>query len=92
MGRITPSVIEIFEKNKHILTKLKNVENVKKSKNREHFIISVLKVGQGKKKFIFVIFVRFHAFLGGSKNECEKKIENILTPPKKHENVQKSQK
>ena len=49
MGAITPSVIEIFEKNKHILTKLKNVENVKKSKNREHFIISVLKVGQGKK-------------------------------------------
>ena len=53
MGRITPSVIEIFEKNKHILTKLKNVENVKKSKNREHFIISVLKVGQGK-KFLFL--------------------------------------
>ena len=49
MGAITPSVIEIFEKNKHILTKLKNVENVKKSKNREHFIISVFKVGQGKK-------------------------------------------
>ena len=43
-------MIENFEKNKHILTKLKNDENVKKSKNREHFIISVLKVGQGKKK------------------------------------------
>ena len=41
-------MIENFEKNKHILTKLKNDENVKKSKNREHFIISVLKVGQGK--------------------------------------------
>ena len=33
MGAITPSVIEIFEKNKHILTELKNDENVKKSKN-----------------------------------------------------------
>ena len=59
-------MIENFEKNKHILTELKKVENVKKSKNREHFIISVFKVGQGK-KILFVIFVRFHAFLGGSK-------------------------
>ena len=54
-------MIENFEKNKHILTTLKNDENVKKSKNREHFIISVLKVGQVK-IFVFVIFVRFHAF------------------------------
>ena len=54
-------MIENFEKNKHILTELKNVENVKKSKNREHFIISVLKVGQVKKN-IFMIFVRFHVF------------------------------
>ena len=61
MGRITPSVIEIFEKNKHILTKLKNVENVKKSKNREHFILSVLKVGQGKIN-ILLIFSCFHDF------------------------------
>ena len=72
MGAITPSVIEIFEKNKHILTKLKNHENVKKSKNREHFIISVLKVGQGKNFLFLAIFRRFHPFLGGSKNECEK--------------------
>ena len=48
-GQGTPSMIENFEKNKHILTTLKNDENVKKSKNREHFIISVLKVGLGKK-------------------------------------------
>ena len=31
----------------------KNDENVKKSKNREHFIISVFKVGQGK-NFLFL--------------------------------------
>ena len=30
-------------------TGLKNVENMEKSKNEEHFIISVLKVGQDKK-------------------------------------------
>ena len=92
MGAITPSVIEIFEKNKHILTKLKNVENVKKSKNREHFIISVLKVGQGK-KFLFLWFLYvFMLFWGGQKMSVKKNFENILTPPKKHENVQKSQK
>ena len=33
----------------------KNDENVKKSKNEEHFIISVFKVGQGKK----ILFLRF---------------------------------
>ena len=65
MGRITPSVIEIFEKNKHILTKLKNVENVKKSKNREHFIISVLKVGQGKKNLFLRFLAVFTPFCGG---------------------------
>ena len=32
MGAITPSVIEIFEKNEHILTKLKTDENGKKIK------------------------------------------------------------
>ena len=32
-GAITPSMIENFEKNEHILTKLKNDENGKKSKN-----------------------------------------------------------
>ena len=83
MGRITPSVIEIFEKNKHILMKLKNVENVKKSKNREHFIISVLKVGQGK-NFLFLRFLAvFTLFWGGQKMSVKKKFENILTPPKK---------
>ena len=60
-------MIENFEKNKHILTELKNVENVKKSKNREHFIISVLKVGQGKKKlFLWFLYV-FMLFWGGQK-------------------------
>ena len=34
----------------------------KKSKNGVHFIITVLKVGQGKKINIFVIFGRFHDF------------------------------
>ena len=38
-------------------TGLKNVENMEKSKNEEHFIISVLKVGQGKK----ILFLRFLA-------------------------------
>ena len=83
MGAITPSVIEIFEKNKHILTKLKNVENVKKSKNREHFIISVFKVGQGKKK----LFLRFLAvitlFWGGQNVYVEFFHTHFLTPPKK---------
>ncbi len=86
-------MIENFEKNKHILTTLKNNENVKKSKNEEHFIISVLKVGQGKKKlFLWFLYV-FMLFLGGSKNECEKNSTyTFWPPPKKHENVQKSQK
>ena len=57
-------MIENFEKNKHILTELKNVENVKKSKNREHFIISVLKVGQGKKNY-FCDFCTFSCFFFG---------------------------
>ena len=75
-------------------TGLKNVENMEKSKNEEHFIISVLKVGQGKKKFIFVIFVRFHAFLGGSKNECEKNMtwHSFFDPPKKSMKTYKNHK
>ena len=85
-------MIENFEKNKHILTKLKNDENVKKSKNREHFIISVLKVGQGKKKY-FCDFCMFSCFFGGVKKWVWKKFDiHILTSQKKHENVQKSQK
>ena len=60
-------MIENFEKNKHILTKHFDHENVKKFKNREHFIISVLKVGQGK-KFLFLGFLYvFMLFWGGSK-------------------------
>ena len=37
----------------------KNDENVKKSKNREHFIISVLKVGQGKNFLFLSVFIVF---------------------------------
>ena len=47
-------------------TGLKNVENMEKSKNEEHFIISVLKVGQGKKKY-FCDFCTFSCFFGGVK-------------------------
>ena len=74
-------------------TGLKNVENMEKSKNEEHFIISVLKVGQGKKNlFLWFLYV-FMLFWGGSKNECEKNSTyTFWPPPKKHENVQKSQK
>ena len=67
-------------------TGLKNVENMEKSKNEEHFIISVLKVGQGK-NFLFLWFLYvFMLFWGGQKMSV-KKIWHI-----KHENVQKSQK
>ena len=72
MGAIMPSVIEIFEKNKHILTTLKNDENVKKSKNREHFIISVLKVGQGKNFLFLRFFAVFTLFWGGQKMSAKK--------------------
>ena len=73
-------------------TGLKNVENMEKSKNEEHFIISVLKVGQGK-KFLFLWFLYvFMLFWGVKKWVWKFFFENILTPPKKHENVQKSQK
>ena len=51
----------------------KNDENVKKSKNREHFIISVLKVGQGK-NFLFLRFLYvFMLFWGG-----QKKVRKIM--------------
>ena len=48
-------------------TGLKNVENMEKSKNEEHFIISVLKVGQGKKNYFcdFWPFSSLFFFLGG---------------------------
>ena len=44
-------------------TGLKNVENMEKSKNEEHFIISVLKVGQGKKKLFLSFLAIFMTFL-----------------------------
>ena len=74
-------------------TGLKNVENMEKSKNEEHFIISVLKVGQGKKiLFLWFLYV-FMLFWGGSKNECEKNMTYTFWPPQKSdENSQKSQK
>ena len=78
---------ENFEKNKHILTKLKNVENVKKSKNREHFIISVLKVGQGKKILFLSFLYVFMLFWGGQKMSVKFFFENILTPPPKKKNM-----
>ena len=49
-------------------TGLKNVENMEKSKNEEHFIISVLKVGQGKKKFHHIkTFVTFFVLIQSKK-------------------------
>ena len=86
-------MIENFEKNKHILTKLKNNENVKKSKNREHFIISVLKVGRGK-IFLFLWFLYvFMLFWGGVKIFSKTFFDtHFLTPQKNDENSQKSQK
>ena len=53
-------------------TGLKNVENMEKSKNEEHFIISVLKVGQDKKNLLLRFLDDFTLFWGVSKNECEK--------------------
>ena len=83
-------MIENFEKNKHILTKHFDHENVKKFKNREHFIISVLKVGQGK-KFLFLPFLAvFMLFWGGQKMSVKKSF--LKTHQKNHEIGQKSQK
>ena len=48
----------------YFLTPPKNHENVEKSKNEEHFVISVLKVGQGKKNY-FCDFCTFSCFVGG---------------------------
>ena len=78
-------MIENFEKNKHILTELKKVENVKKSKNREHFIISVLKVGQGKKiLFLWFLYVFMLFFGGGGQNVyVEFFSHSFFDPPKK---------
>ena len=76
-------MIENFEKNKHILTKLKNHENVKKSKNREHFIISVLKVGQGKKILFLPFLAVFMLFWGGQKMSVKKNFWKYFDPPKK---------
>ena len=85
-------MIENFEKNKHILTKLKNNENVKKSKNREHFIISVLKVGQGKKNlFLWFLYV-FMLFLGGSKYFQKFFFTLIFWPPQKRVKTAKNRK
>ena len=76
-------MIENFEKNKHILTELKNVENVKKSKNREHFIISVLKVGQGK-NFLFLRFLYVFMLFWGGQNIFKKIFSHsFFDPPKK---------
>jgi len=44
-------MIENFEKNEHVLAVKYFHENGKKFKNRKHFILTVLKVGQGKKKY-----------------------------------------
>ena len=50
MGAITPSVIEIFEKNEHVLAVKFFHEIGKKLKKRKHFILTVLKVDLVKKK------------------------------------------
>ena len=50
-------MIENFEKNEHVLAVKYFHENGKKFKNRKHFILTVLKVGQGKKN-IFVMRFR----------------------------------
>ena len=73
-------------------TGLKNVENMEKSKNEEHFIISVLKVGQGKKiLFLWFLYV-FMLFWGGQNIFKFFFHTHFLTPPKKGENGEKSQK
>ena len=61
MGGRTPSVIENFEKNEHVLAIKYFHEIGKKCKNKKHFILTVLKVGQGKKKY-FCHFWPFHDF------------------------------
>ena len=85
-------MIENFEKNKHILTMLKKDENVKKSKNREHFIISVLKVGQGKKNlFLWFLYV-FMLFWGGQKMSVKKNFWKYFDPPQKSMKTYKNHK
>ena len=54
-------------------TGLKNVENMEKSKNEEHFIISVLKVGQGK-TLLFLWFLAVFMLFGGGQKMSMKKI------------------
>ena len=52
-GQPTPSMIENFEKNEHVLAVKYFHENGKKCKNRKHFILTVLKVDLVKKNFFW---------------------------------------
>ena len=56
-------MIENFEKNEHVLAVKYFHENGKKCKNRKHFILTVLKVGQGKKKLFLSFLAVFMTFL-----------------------------
>ena len=85
-------MIENFEKNEHVLTIKYFHEIGKKLKNRKHFILTVLKVGQGKKKIIFVIFGRFHDFFDAFWKNFLKKMSTFWPPQKKFERGAKSKK
>ena len=73
-------------------TGLKNVENMEKSKNEEHFIISVLKVGQGKKiLFLWFLYV-FMLFWGGQKMSVKIFFWKYFDPPQKSMKTYKNHK
>ena len=76
-------MIENFEKNEHVLAVKFFHEIGKKCKNRKHFILTVLKVGQGKKKLFLSFLAVFMTFLTHFQKTFFLKNENVLTPPKK---------
>ena len=91
-GGRTPSVIENFEKNEHVLAIKYFHEIGKKWKNRKHFILTVLKVDLVN-FFFFLDFLPFSwLFWRVLKKLFEKKMRTFWPPPKKYEIGKKYQK
>jgi len=84
-GYITPSVIENFEKNEHVLAVKFFHEIGKKWKNRKHFILTVLKVGLVKFFFFWNFWPFSCLFWRVLKKHFEKKMSTFWPPPKKYE-------
>ena len=84
-------MIEIFEKNEHVLAVKYFHEIGKKWKNRKHFILTVLKVGQGKKKLFLSFLAVFMTFLTRfEKTFWKKKLAHFDPPPKKKYEIGKN--